>query len=94
VTVSEYVTVHDTDDAFVGDTPVRLIDMTVGGVRSATQVNDADELAFPPDSACTSNVCDPLAVTDTGFDPEVVPGQAANAFASNRHWNVTPACES
>ena len=55
------VTVQWSEVAFVGFASLRLIEDTVGATVSTTHVYDAEDDALPPDTACTWNVCEPLA---------------------------------
>ena len=95
VTGSLKVTVHDTDVKFVGEGLARLIESTVGAVRSISHVYAVAALVEEPDTARTSNVCDPAA-SGPAYDFEdgrVVP-QSENEPPSKRHWNFVIAAES
>jgi hypothetical protein len=74
---------------FVGLEPTRLIELTVGGVRSITHEYD-DVVDFEPDTAFTWNWCDPAANGPYGFDPDIPgPPQPVKAAPSTEHWKVT-----
>ena len=58
VTVSPNLTVYETEEAFVGVTFTRLIDVTVGGVVSFVRAT-VSEPVFPPAVTQTRIVFDP-----------------------------------
>ncbi len=90
LTGSLKVTVQWIRPAFVGEGSVFVSEVSVGAVVSTTHVYDAAELDLPPETACTWNVCDPLASPEYAFGET----QAEYELPSSEHWNVTPDCES
>jgi hypothetical protein len=84
------VTVQCRAVALVGLASARLIVDTVGAVVSTSHEYDAAELAFPPETACTWNVCEPSASPVYALGDE----QALYDPLSSEHWYVTPDCES
>ena len=90
VTSSLNFTVQETVEALVGEGPARLIDSTVGAVRSIVQVYRVAGEIPAESTARTWNVCNPSArsveaVLVAGF---VVP-QSVNDDPSSEHWNFS-----
>jgi len=78
----------------VGEPLIRLIETTVGALRSITHVEDVAELVSDPDTAFTWNVCDPAASPEYVFVLGRVVPQSANEPLSSLHWNFVIAAES
>ena len=93
VTDSLNTTFQDTDEPLVGLAPERLIELTVGGVRSTTQLYEVGELVAEPDTARTWKVCEPPP-TEYDFELGRAVPQSTNVGPSSEHWNFVTDCES